>query len=105
MDSLKQDVEQTERNAERGHSRLTTWLRVLMPIALTVALVWYLFQKVDFREMMRIIAGGVDYWWILLAMFLSVFSHVFRAMRWQLQLRALGMRPPLMALTCSVFGC
>ena len=79
-------------------------VKYLLPLALTVALVWYMFEKVDFYQMMDIIRQGVNYWWILLAMFISIFSHVFRALRWRLQLRALGINPPLMALCCSIFG-
>lgn len=54
---------------------------------------------------MEIVSHGVDYWWILAAMGISVFSHIFRAIRWQLQLDALGVRTTLMELTCSIFGC
>lgn len=80
-------------------------VKYLLPLALTVLLVWYMFRKVDFSHMMDIIRHGVDYWWILLAMAISVMSHVFRAMRWRIQLRALDIRPSLMVLSCSVFGC
>lgn len=80
-------------------------VRYLLPLALTVALVWYMFKKVNFSDMMDIIRHGVDYWWILLAMGISIFSHIFRAARWRLQLSALGIRPPFMALCCSIFGC
>ncbi|MBR1804209.1 MAG: flippase-like domain-containing protein, partial [Muribaculaceae bacterium] len=34
----------------------------------------------------------------------SVFSHIFRALRWRLQLRAIGVYPPLHAIICSIFG-
>ncbi len=80
-------------------------LRWSLAAGLTVALLWYLFSKVNFADMMRIIRTGVDYRWILCAMGLSVVSHMIRARRWQLQLRALGIRPPYMALCCSIFGC
>lgn len=80
-------------------------VRYLLPLALTVLLLWYMFSKVNFRQMMELISHGVDYWWILCAMGISVFSHIFRAMRWRIQLRALDIRPPLMALSCSIFGC
>lgn len=80
-------------------------VRWLLPVALTVLLLWYMFEKVNFHDMMDIIRKGVDYWWILLAMGISVFSHIFRAMRWRIQLKALGIRPPLLALCCSIFGC
>ena len=80
-------------------------VRYLLPLALTVALVWYMFKKVNFLEMMEILRTGVDYGWILAAMDISVLSHVARAARWRIQLRALGIRPPMMALCCSIFGC
>ena len=80
-------------------------VRYLLPLLLTILLVAYMFRKVNFSDMMDIIRSGVDYWWILLAMGISVFSHIFRAARWRLQLRALGIFPPFMALCCSIFGC
>lgn len=80
-------------------------VRYGLPVVLTVLLVWYMFRKVNFGEMIEICRQGVDYWWILLAMGISVFSHIFRAARWRLQLRALGITPPFMALCCSIFGC
>ena len=80
-------------------------MRYGLPVALTVLLVVYMFRKVNFSDMLDLIKHGVDYWWILLAMGISVFSHVFRAARWRLQLNALGIRPPFMALCCSIFGC
>ncbi|MCH5225670.1 MAG: flippase-like domain-containing protein [Muribaculaceae bacterium] len=80
-------------------------VRYLLPVAFTVLLLVYLFHKVDFEEMMAMLRKGVDYWWILLAMGISIFSHIFRAARWQLQLNALDVRPPFLALCCSIFGC
>lgn len=80
-------------------------LSIGVPIILTVGLVWYMFTKVPFAKMMDILHGPVDYWWILCAMVLSVFSHIFRAMRWRLQLRSLRIEVPFMDLCCSIFGC
>lgn len=80
-------------------------VRWLLPLALTVLLVSYMFRKVNFSDMMDIIRHGVDYWWILCAMAISVLSHVFRALRWRIQLRSLGINAPLPALCCSIFGC
>lgn len=80
-------------------------LRWLIPLTLTCLLLWVLFRKVDFAEMEAIISDGCDYWWILAAMGLSIVSHIVRAARWRLQLDSLGIRPPFMALCCSIFGC
>ena len=83
---------------------LSLLVRYGLPLALTVLLVWYIFKKVDFGEMMHIIDSGVDYGWILAAMGISVFSHIFRAARWRLQLRGMGVTPPMHALCVSIFG-
>lgn len=88
-------------NAKKIMSYVVRWL---LPLALTILLVTYMFKKVNFSDMWEIVTHGVDYWWILAAMVISVFSHIFRALRWQIQLRSLGIRPPLMALICSIFG-
>lgn len=98
-----------EQNTNNHNSLPATFLknllRFLLPAALTVLLVWWLFKKVNFTDMMEIIRQGCDYRWILLAMLISVFSHILRAMRWQLQLHSLGIKSSLMELTSSVFGC
>lgn len=79
--------------------------RYLIPVAFTVLLLLYLFHKVDFKKMIDLLKHGVDYWWILCAMGISVFSHISRAARWRLQLNALDIKPPFMAICCSIFGC
>lgn len=80
-------------------------LKYLLPLAFTVALVWYMFKAIDVERMLDIIRHGVDYRWLLLAMGISVFSHLARALRWRIQLRTLDIRPPFPALACSIFGC
>lgn len=80
-------------------------IRYILPVGFTVLLLIYLFNKVDFARMFHLLKHGVNYWWILLAMGISIFSHIFRAARWQLQLNALDVKPPFMALCCSIFGC
>lgn len=47
----------------------------------------------------------INYWWIGLALVVSIFSHIFRAFRWRLQLRALNIDAPISALINSIFGC
>lgn len=80
-------------------------LQYILPVLLSVLLIYYLFKKVNFKQTIDIISHGVDYWWILAAMAISIFSHIFRAMRWRIQLNALNVKSTLMELTCGVFGC
>lgn len=98
-------LEIKKESAGKWRTFLGYLLRWLLPLALTILLVSYMFKKVNFRDMMEIISHGVDYWWILCAMGISVLSHVLRALRWRLQLRSLDIDAPVMALCCSIFGC
>lgn len=88
----------------KGKHVVSLMVRYLLPFILTILLVAYMFHKVDFADMLKILRTGVNYWWILCAMGISVFSHIFRAARWRLQLRGLGIDPPFMAIVCSIFG-
>ena len=101
----EKEIENEVKHEPGWKKPLSLLVRYGLPLALTVALVWYMFKKVNFTEMMHLIEHGVNYWWIVFAMVISVFSHVFRAARWRLQLTALGIKPPFMALCCSIFGC
>lgn len=101
----KSEKDITPAQASGAKKWLGMGVRYGLPVVLTVLLVVYMFKKVNFSEMWDLIKHRVDYWWILLAMGISVFSHIFRAARWRLQLTALGIKPPFMALCCSIFGC
>ncbi len=79
-------------------------LKYVIPLVITVGLCYLLFSTVDFEEMITIIRTECNFWWIGLAMFISIFSHVFRAMRWRIQLDALGIKAPLVPLVYSIFG-
>ena len=54
---------------------------------------YWLYNNVDVEQMKNILRYDVDYTWIGVMLVISTFSHVFRAMRWRLQLRALGIDP------------
>lgn len=79
-------------------------MKYVFPLAVSVALCWLLFRDIDFGTMWAVIVGECRPQWILLGMGISILSHVFRAMRWRLQLRALGVEVSLWTLTLSIFG-
>ena len=53
-----------------------------------VGLFYWLYNNVDVEQMKNILRYDVDYTWIGVMLVISTFSHVFRAMRWRLQLRS-----------------
>lgn len=83
---------------------LSYFMKYGVPLIITVGLCYLLLAGVDVNEMTAIIRDNCNYWWIVLALVISIFSHVFRAMRWSIQLKALGIKVPLFVLTLSIFG-
>lgn len=80
-------------------------LKFLIPLVFSVLLIWWLFRKVNFQQVMTIIRGNVDYRWLLVVMVIVVLSHCIRGIRWGYQLRAAGIgNVPTMSLCCSIFG-
>lgn len=75
-----------------------------IPVCLSVLLVYFFYKNVDMKAIEASLAQDVNYWWFALVIVVSIFSHVFRALRWRLQLRAIGVDAPLGALICSIFG-
>lgn len=81
-----------------------TIMKFVVPLIITVGLCYLLFTGVNFREMVEIIKRDCTFEWIGLALVISIFSHIFRAMRWQIQLDALDCHTHLRYLTYSIFG-
>lgn len=85
--------------------RVKKILKFLIPLVFSVLLIWWLFKKVNFQQVMTIIRGNVDYRWLLVVMVIVVLSHCIRGIRWGYQLRAAGIgNVPTMSLCCSIFG-
>lgn len=79
-------------------------LKVVIPLVIGVGLFYWLYDNVDVNEVRKILRYNVNYTWIVLMLVISLFSHIFRAFRWRLQLNALGINAPIGALIVSIFG-
>lgn len=80
-----------------------TVLQYIVPPIITVGLCILLYRDVDWTE---VIAGLRSCNFALIALFLgfNVLAMVSRALRWQLQLRAMGLRPTFGEMLRSIFG-
>lgn len=83
---------------------ISTTLKYLIPVAIGVGLFYFLYKNVNIDQMKSVLATDVNYWWFLPVVVVSTFSHIFRACRWRLQLRAIGVDAPLSAIVNSIFG-
>lgn len=79
-------------------------LRYGVPVVITVGLCYLLVREMDLQQMWNTICTQCDFRWIGVNVLLLVGAMWARAARWQLQLRALGIKASLWVLTISVFG-
>lgn len=80
-------------------------LRYLVPLAISVCLLLWLFHKVDFKHVVKIIHEKCDFFWIALMMVITTLSHMVRGVRWGIQLRAAGVkRMPVVCEWVTIWG-
>ncbi len=75
-----------------------------IPLVIGVGLMWFLYKNVDINSMMDTLKTDVNYLWFIPVAIVSIFSHVFRALRWRLQLKAIDVKPSFSAVLNSIFG-
>ncbi len=99
----------TPEKPAKKHSKildyLDKFLRFAFPIAVSTLLVVWLFHKVNFKEMMKIIHEGFNFWWIAAMMLLTMLSRMIRGIRWGIQLRGAGVpRMTVLSESVSIWG-
>ena len=75
-----------------------------IPLVIGVGLMYFLYKNVDVNTMMDTLKTDVNYWWFVPIAIVSILSHVFRALRWRLQLNAIDVKPSFSAVLNSIFG-
>ena len=83
---------------------ISALLKYGIPIAISVGLAWFLSNNVDWEAIKQSLRNDVNYWWFVPVIVVSIFSHIFRALRWRLQLKAIDVHPSTSALINSIFG-
>lgn len=79
-------------------------LKYGLPLLVSVVLGVYLYHNVDWTAINAALQNDVNYWWFLPMLVINVGSHVFRGLRWQLQLRAIGVNTPAVPVVNSIFA-
>lgn len=78
-------------------------LKTVLPLALGLLMVYSLTRKVDWTVVLKEL-DGVSWTWVIISLVLALLSHVFRGIRWRMQLRTLGINPSVHAMSVSIFG-
>ena len=71
---------------------LTTLIKVLVSVGLAAIILYFVFRQVDIDDFVAK-AQKVNYSWVFLSMFISLFGYALRAYRWRLQFIPLGYQP------------
>ncbi|WP_339752097.1 lysylphosphatidylglycerol synthase transmembrane domain-containing protein [uncultured Winogradskyella sp.] len=73
-------------------SKSKSILKVVLPLLLGVALVWYSLSQISISTLVQYFKDA-DYVWIILGVSLGVLSHISRAYRWLFMAEPLGYKP------------
>ena len=94
-------VEPTASTRAKGSLKkyIGTGIRYVVPLAISICMIVWLFHKVNFHEVMGIIHKGCNFFWVAAMMLLTMVSRMIRGVRWGLQLRAAGV--PRMPVVCE----
>lgn len=78
-------------------------LKFLIPLCCGILIFWAVYRQLDMKRVLRILTE-IKYEWIILSMIVGVMSHIARALRWRLQVQALGNNISLRTTTNAIFG-
>ena len=67
-------------------------IQILLPLALGLFLLWYLYREQDLSKMMNIMKKGVRYDILLFSLIFGLLGNMFRGLRWALLIDSLGKR-------------
>ena len=85
-------------------SMLRTILKICLPLAFGVLLLWFLYRKMDISVIMKVIKEDVRYDIILFSLLFGAGANVIRALRWELLIHSSGDHPRRSNVIWAVLG-
>lgn len=99
MDSVNTDTEVPEKKS----SLLKNILRLIIPLGIGVAILWFLYRETDFDKMWETIQDA-NFAILLFSLIFGLVGNIIRALRWELLIRPLGYNPSRRNLIYAVLG-
>ena len=78
-------------------------LQVIFPLLLGAFILFWVYRDFSFQRVWEVLAGGMDYGWILVSLVFGVFANLFRGWRWKLALEPLGESPKVANCVYAIF--
>lgn len=96
-------MENSTEETPKKKSLLNTLIKVVLPLALGVFIIYYLFKDIDFYQVWNIVKGAN--WAILLSsLVFGLLGNTIRGYRWELFIKPLGYSPKLSSLNYAIYG-
>jgi len=84
-------------------SLINTFIKVVLPLALGIFIIYYLFRDIDFKDVWVIIKDAN--WGILLfSLLFGLIGHTLRGYRWELFITPLGYKAKIANLSYAIYG-
>ncbi len=84
--------------------RIQKLIRVLLPLAFGIAIIWFILQKVDMQLLFDTVKSGIDWKWVVISWLFALLANIIRGVRWRQQLRTVDVNPSLHEMSISFFG-
>ena len=68
-------------------------LQFLAFFAMGAFIFWLIYKDQDIEHIKSVLRNGVNYWWVLLSLFMGLLSHISRTLRWGLMIEPIGHKP------------
>ena len=68
-------------------------LQFLAFFALGAVIFWLIYKDQDIQHIKSVLKNDVNYWWVLLSLFIGLLSHISRTLRWGLMIEPISHKP------------
>ncbi|MDR1097167.1 MAG: flippase-like domain-containing protein [Tannerella sp.] len=79
-------------------------IQILLPLAIGMMLLWYLYRHQDLSEIMHVVRKGVRYDLLLFSLLFGLVGNTVRGLRWGMLIDSLGKRVRKKNAVCAVWG-
>lgn len=84
--------------------RIQKLIKVLLPLAFGIGIIWFILQKVDMQLLIDTVKSGINWTWVVISWAFALLANVVRGIRWRQQLRTVDVNPSLHEMSISFFG-
>ncbi|WP_165022480.1 lysylphosphatidylglycerol synthase transmembrane domain-containing protein [Dysgonomonas sp. ZJ279] len=96
------DTKEEEKTSKKS-SLINKFVKVVLPLALGIAIIYYLFKDINLTELWTVLEDAN--WGILaFSLIFGLLGNTIRGYRWQLLIRPLGYNPKVSNLNFSIYG-